>query len=76
MKIINISVVGALGRMGKLLVKQITNNNKSSRFYIGSFRPATDLNNKEITEKESSLCEKNMLNPVFNEMIKTFIPIN
>ena len=58
MKIINISVVGALGRMGKLLVKQITKNKKfklksitdiHSGKYVGKFR--TENNNLEAFKK-------------------------
>ena len=58
MKIINISVVGALGRMGKLLVKQITKNKKfklksitdiHSGKYVGKFR--TESNNLETFKK-------------------------
>ena len=58
MKIINISVVCALGRMGKLLVKQITKNKKfklksitdiHSGKYVGKFR--TENNNLEAFKK-------------------------
>ena len=58
MKKINVSVVGALGRMGKLLVKQITKNKKfklksitdiHSGKYIGKFR--TVINNLEAFKK-------------------------
>jgi 4-hydroxy-tetrahydrodipicolinate reductase len=58
MKVINISVVGALGRMGKLLVKQITKNKKfklksitdiHSGKYVGKFK--TENNNLEAFKK-------------------------
>ena len=37
MKVINISVVGALGRMGKLLVKQITKEAEASPGFFRDF---------------------------------------
>ncbi len=54
----------------------VIKNDNQKKFYIGSFRPATDLNNVEITKKESALCKKNQLNPIFNKMIKNLIFVN
>ncbi|EKE21946.1 MAG: hypothetical protein ACD_7C00087G0004 [uncultured bacterium] len=51
-------------------------NTDNNEFLLGSFRSATDLNDAETTQKENDLCERNMLNPLFNEMVKSFTAIN
>ena len=51
-------------------------NTDNNEFLLGSFRSATDLNDAETTQKENNLCERNMLNPLFNEIVKSFTVIN
>lgn len=50
-------------------------NADKNEFLLGSFRSATNLNDAETTKKENDLCEKNMLNPFFNGIVKSFIAI-